>query len=127
MSISHRTPAADRVAHDRHRPPPQVSCLVRLEELDVSRNALAALPPALGRCSALRLLNAMANRLAAVPPQLGGLAALRRLGLKSNRRASAAVAAARRRRCTPATAPSGRPPARSDRCRPQAGARWSVR
>lgn len=63
----------------------QVSCLVRLEDLDVSRNRLGELPAGLGRCTALRLMNAMANHLVAVPPQLGRLSSLYRLGLKSNR------------------------------------------
>lgn len=65
--------------------PVQVSCLVKLEDLDLSRNRLGALPAGLGRCGALRLLNCMANQLPAVPPQLGRLSRLYRLGLKSNR------------------------------------------
>ena len=54
------------------------------QDLDVSRNALTALPPELGACTSLVLLNAMANRLEAVPPELGDLRSLYRLGLKSN-------------------------------------------
>ena len=56
-----------------------------LQDLDVSRNALTALPPELGACTRLVLLNAMTNALEAVPPDLGDLRSLYRLGLKSNR------------------------------------------
>jgi Leucine-rich repeat (LRR) protein len=65
-----------------------LSCIPRFDspqDLDVSRNALTALPPQLGACTGLVLLNAMANALEAVPPELGGLRSLYRLGLKSNR------------------------------------------
>ena len=47
-----------------------------LRLLDVSSNALTALPPALGRCSALVRLDASRNALTALPAALGQCAEL---------------------------------------------------
>ena len=62
--------------------PPEVRLLTALVDLDVSRNRLRSLPPDLGRLTRLRLLNCMANELDCLPEELGDLASLYRLGLK---------------------------------------------
>ncbi len=66
--------------------PPEVGLLSALDDLDVSRNRLRSLPPELGRLSRLRLLNCMANELERLPDEIGDLASLYRLGLKVRRR-----------------------------------------
>ncbi len=53
-----------------------VSALPLLECLDLACNQLTALPPELGRLSALRGLSLDNNRLAALPPEFGRLTAL---------------------------------------------------
>jgi len=60
--------------------PPEVGLLSALDDLDVSRNRLRGLPPELGRLSRLRLLNCMANELERLPDEIGDLASLYRLG-----------------------------------------------
>ena len=50
--------------------------LQALQRLDISFNALPALPAAVGQLTSLRSLAARQNRLAALPPELGACSAL---------------------------------------------------
>jgi hypothetical protein len=54
-----------------------------LLRLDVSHNALRALPPQLGELRGLQRLVASGNALSSVPHELGGLHALKELDLRS--------------------------------------------
>ena len=56
-----------------------------LEVLNLSGNALAALPGDLGRLHRLRVLFCSDNRFTELPPALGGCAALEMVGFKANR------------------------------------------
>lgn len=64
-----------------------------LEVLDVSNNALTALPQSLCRLTRLHTLFASNNRFTALPPVLGRLPALDTLGLKANQIADVPAAA----------------------------------
>lgn len=64
--------------------PRDLVCLSRLTSLDLSRNGLKALPPALGSCVSLTSLNLAFNSLESLPSEIGTLCLLRTLGLKSN-------------------------------------------
>ena len=81
-SLPPRTPRAPR-------PPPltrllELARLTALEHLDVSGNALTALPAEIAQLSALQVLSVRCNRLATLPPEIGALGALRHLSLRCN-------------------------------------------
>lgn len=73
--------------------PGAVADLLALQRLDLSHNALAALPPALFTLRELHTLRLRANRLAALPAAVAGLEALRDLDVASNRLARLPAAA----------------------------------
>jgi internalin A len=62
-----------------------LAALQHLEELDLRHNQLAALPPDIGRLTALTTLLLDGNQLAALPPDIGRLRALTHLSLDGNR------------------------------------------
>lgn len=64
-----------------------------LEVLDLSRNALAALPDDLHRLHKLRVLFCSDNRFTVLPPSLGACASLEMIGFKANRIAEVPAAA----------------------------------
>ncbi len=68
--------------------PPEVGRLTALTRLNLSSNQLTALPPEVGRLTALTRLNLGGNRLAALPPEVGRLTALTTLFLSRNRLAA---------------------------------------
>ena len=79
--------------------PPAVCDLAALRELRLGHNPrLAALPPAIGRLTALTRLAADGCGLAALPPTLAALTGLVELSLESNRLAAPVVDATRWRR-----------------------------
>lgn len=63
---------------------PDLARLSALEELDLTGNALAALPPEVGALTGLRVLALNGNVLAALPAAIGRLARLERLELNNN-------------------------------------------
>ncbi|KAJ1460931.1 hypothetical protein M885DRAFT_508403 [Pelagophyceae sp. CCMP2097] len=76
-----------RLEHNclRALPGQAMGLLTYMVELDVSHNALEALPAALGGCVRLRKLNADHNNLAELPPQLGDCKFLEELYANHNR------------------------------------------
>ena len=55
-----------------------------LQELDLSDNALSALPPEIWNLTTLQLLYLSNNQLSELPPEIGNLALLQRLSLSGN-------------------------------------------
>jgi Leucine-rich repeat (LRR) protein len=70
-------------------PPNNLSCahFRGVTDMNLSGNALVALPADMGRCAALTSLRLEGNRLASLPASLlrGGASHLRRLSLRGNR------------------------------------------
>jgi Leucine rich repeat len=64
--------------------PPEVGRLTALQRLDLGKNQLTALPPEIGQLTALQRLELGGNRLTALPPEIGQLTALQRLDLGGN-------------------------------------------
>jgi hypothetical protein len=65
--------------------PPEIGRLTALQDLDLSGNRLPTLPPEIGQLTALRSLNLSGNRLTTLPPEIGRLTALEYLDLFGNR------------------------------------------
>lgn len=64
--------------------PPDLTELIKLEELNISNNQLAEIPPELAQLSNLQRLDLSKNRLTAVPPELARLSKLTIFDLSSN-------------------------------------------
>ena len=60
---------------------PAIASLSHLEVLNLNRNKLRHVPPELGRLASLRVLDLGRNPLLELPPELGALRGLRRLAL----------------------------------------------
>lgn len=64
--------------------PPQIAKLRHLELLDLSGNALTALPTELGMLTSLKELYLFDNHIGTIPPELGSLHQLQTLGIEGN-------------------------------------------
>jgi internalin A len=62
----------------------KMDSLQRLRELRCSDNALQAIAPSLGRCTALEQLDVSFNQLTLIPPEIGGCKSMRVLKAQGN-------------------------------------------
>lgn len=88
-----KSAAVSLQSHDISTVPPQLFSFAKhlfvtsgraLVSLDLSRNKLEAIPPAIGELQALTELDLSRNQILIVPPELGMLCELRKLNLLSN-------------------------------------------
>lgn len=70
--------------------PPEIGCLKKLEELDLSFNKLKNLPNAIAELGALRSLKVASNKLVDLPSGISSLTSLEDLDLSHNRLTSLA-------------------------------------
>jgi hypothetical protein len=84
-ALAHSQNSLDLIGLDLTALPPEIGRLTALQHLYLAGNRLTALPPEIGRLTALEGLNLSGNRLTTLPPEIGQLTALQHLDLSGNR------------------------------------------